>query len=76
VKWTTAISRKSVFEGAIRECAESAREALGPGPVTLALAFVTPHFAGAAGAARRRAIDEMAANAAAFLRGESRNRVV
>jgi small ligand-binding sensory domain FIST len=45
VKWTTAISRKSVFEGAVRECAESAREALGPGPVTLALAFVTPHFA-------------------------------
>src|SRR5918995_4664177 len=45
MKWTTAISRKTVFKDAIRECAESVRESLGPGPVTLALAFVTPHFA-------------------------------
>src|SRR5918995_2970419 len=45
MKWTTAISQKTVLEDAIRECAENARVALGPGPVTLALAFVTPHFA-------------------------------
>src|SRR5918994_3651035 len=45
MKWTTAISWKTVFEDALRECAESVREVLGPGPVTLALAFATPHFA-------------------------------
>ena len=45
MKWTTAISRKTVFEDALLECATSVREALGTGPVTLALAFVTPHFA-------------------------------
>jgi small ligand-binding sensory domain FIST len=45
VKWATAISRKTVFEDAIRECVGGVRDRLGPGPVTLALAFVTPHFA-------------------------------
>src|ERR671917_1842281 len=45
MKWATAISRKTVFEDALLECATSVRESLGPGPVTLALAFVTPHFA-------------------------------
>jgi small ligand-binding sensory domain FIST len=45
MKWATAISRKTVFEDALLECATSVREGLGPGPVTLALAFVTPHFA-------------------------------
>src|SRR5918997_2889931 len=45
MKWATAISRKTVFEDALLECATNVREALGPGPVTLALAFVTPHFA-------------------------------
>ncbi len=45
MKWTTAISRNTVFEDALRECAENVRETLGPGPVTLVLAFVTPHFA-------------------------------
>ena len=38
--------------------------------------IVTPHIAWAAREARQRAIDEMAANAKAFLGGESRNRVV
>jgi glycerate dehydrogenase len=38
--------------------------------------IVTPHTAWAAREARQRAIDELAANAEAFLRGESRNRVV
>ncbi len=33
MKWTTAISQNTVFEDAVRECAESVREALGPGPV-------------------------------------------
>ena len=45
VKWATAISRKTSFDDALLECARDVREALGPGPVTLALAFVTPHFA-------------------------------
>lgn len=45
MKWATAISRKTVFEDALLECATSVREALGPGPVTLTLVFVTPHFA-------------------------------
>jgi glycerate dehydrogenase len=37
--------------------------------------IVTPHIAWAGREARQRAIDEMAANVAAFLRGERRNRV-
>lgn len=45
MKWATAISRQASFEDALLECAKEVREALGPGPVTLALAFVTPHFA-------------------------------
>ena len=45
MKWATAISRKTVFEDALFECAASVRGSLGPGPVTLALTFVTPHFA-------------------------------
>src|SRR5919107_1077253 len=45
MKWATAISRKAVFEDALIECVAGVREALGSGPVTLALAFVTPHFA-------------------------------
>jgi glycerate dehydrogenase len=38
--------------------------------------IVTPHIAWAAREARQRAIDEMAANARAFLAGERRNRVI
>jgi small ligand-binding sensory domain FIST len=45
MKWATAVSRKTSFEDALRECAREVRETLGPGPVTLALTFVTPHFA-------------------------------
>ena len=45
MKWATAISRKTSFEDALLECAGDVRERLGPGPVTLALVFVTPHFA-------------------------------
>ena len=45
MKWATAISRRTNFEDALLECAGEVRERLGPGPVTLALAFVTPHFA-------------------------------
>ena len=37
---------------------------------------VTPHIAWATDAARQNAIDELAANTRAFLRGEERNRVV
>jgi small ligand-binding sensory domain FIST len=45
MKWATAISRKTSFEDAVLECAEGVARRLGPGPVSLALAFVTPHFA-------------------------------
>jgi small ligand-binding sensory domain FIST len=45
MKWATAISRKTSFEDALLECAQGVRGSLGPGPVTLALAFITPHFA-------------------------------
>jgi small ligand-binding sensory domain FIST len=45
MKWATAMSRKTVFEDALLECVGNVRERLGPGPVALALAFVTPHFA-------------------------------
>jgi small ligand-binding sensory domain FIST len=45
MKWATTISRKSSFEDAVLECAEGIARELGPGPVSLALAFVTPHFA-------------------------------
>ncbi|MGB3682333.1 MAG: FIST N-terminal domain-containing protein [Rubrobacteraceae bacterium] len=45
MKWATAISRRASFEDAVRECAETAREDLGPGDVSLAFIFVTPHFA-------------------------------
>ena len=45
MKWATAISRKTSFEEAVLECAGSVRAELGPGPVTVAFAFVTPHFA-------------------------------
>jgi glycerate dehydrogenase len=38
--------------------------------------IVTPHVAWATQEARQNAIDELAANVAAFLQGEERNRVV
>ena len=38
--------------------------------------IVTPHIAWATNEARQNAIDELAANAAAYLRGQKRNRVV
>jgi glycerate dehydrogenase len=37
--------------------------------------IVTPHVAWAARESRQRCLDELAANVAAFLRGERRNRV-
>ena len=45
MKWATTISRKTSFDDAVLECAEGVARRLGPGPVSLALAFVTPHFA-------------------------------
>src|SRR5918992_298592 len=45
MNWATTISRKTSFESAVLECAEDVARRLGPGPVSLALAFVTPHFA-------------------------------
>lgn len=38
--------------------------------------IITPHIAWASTEARQNAIDELAANTAAFLNGEERNRVV
>jgi glycerate dehydrogenase len=38
--------------------------------------IITPHIAWATGRARQNAIDELAANAAAFIAGQGRNRVV
>ena len=38
--------------------------------------IVTPHVAWATNEARQNAIDELAANAQAFIEGEKRNRVV
>src|SRR5215210_721906 len=46
MKWATAISRKTSLDDALSECVVGVRVSLGPGPITLALAFVTPHFAG------------------------------
>src|SRR3712207_6146330 len=45
MKWETAISRRTTFEDALIECAEGVADRMGPGPVSLTLAFVTPHFA-------------------------------
>src|SRR3712207_3894993 len=45
MKGATAIFRKNVFKDALLECAVCVREALGSGPVSLTVAFVTPHFA-------------------------------
>lgn len=45
MQWATAISRRTSLDEALQECSEDLREQLGPGPVTLALGFVTPHFA-------------------------------
>jgi small ligand-binding sensory domain FIST len=45
MKWTTTISRKASFEHAVLECVDGVARRLGPGPVSLTLAFVTPHFA-------------------------------
>ena len=45
MKWATTISRETSFDSAVLECAEGFARRLGPGPASLALAFVTPHFA-------------------------------
>jgi small ligand-binding sensory domain FIST len=45
MEWATAISRRVSFGEAVLEVAEGVARRLGPGPFSLALAFVTPHFA-------------------------------
>ncbi len=45
MKWAAAISRNTSVEAAIRECSEDIHRDLGPGEVSLAVVFVTPHFA-------------------------------
>ena len=46
MQWATAVSKKTSFRDAVLECAEDISRELGPGPISLVLAFVTPHFAG------------------------------
>jgi len=46
MKWATSVSRGVDLDEAIAGCAAELREELGNGPVTLALVFVTPHYAG------------------------------
>ena len=45
MKWATAISRNTSVGAAISECSERVRQDLGPGEVSLAALFATPHFA-------------------------------
>jgi len=45
MKWATAISWNTSVEAAIMECSERVRGDLGPGGISLAAIFVTPHFA-------------------------------
>ena len=45
MQWATAISHRTSIEGALQECSEDVRRRLGPGTLTLALGFFTPHFA-------------------------------
>ena len=45
MEWATAISRNTSVEAAISECSERVSRDLGPGEVSLAALFATPHFA-------------------------------
>lgn len=45
MKWASAISRNASVEAAIQECSEHIRRDLGTGGISLAVLFVTPHFA-------------------------------
>ena len=45
MQWATAISHRTSIEDALQECSGEVRRRLGPGPLTLALGFFTPHFA-------------------------------
>ena len=49
MQWATAVSRSTVFEDAVAECAAGIRGQLGPEPITLAVVFVTPQHAGSYG---------------------------
>lgn len=45
MRWASALSREASFERAVGECVRSVRERLGAGEVSVAFAFITPHFA-------------------------------
>jgi small ligand-binding sensory domain FIST len=46
MRWATAISHSTDLDEAISRCASELHEELGDGPVSLALVFVTRHYAG------------------------------
>ena len=46
MRWATAVSRSTDLDEAVAGCASGIRHELGEGPVSLALVFVTPQFAG------------------------------
>lgn len=45
MKWASAISGEPSLAVAVADCAREVRNELGPGEVSLAMVFVTPHFA-------------------------------
>ncbi|CAN5847552.1 FIST C-terminal domain-containing protein [soil metagenome] len=45
MQWASSVSVNTSLVEAVAECGEDVRKQLGPGPITLLLAFVTPHFA-------------------------------
>lgn len=46
MQWSTSISREEPLEAAFSECLQEVQGELGEEPVSLALAFITPHHAG------------------------------
>ncbi len=46
MRWATAVSRSTDLDEAVAGCASDISHELGEGPVSLALVFVTSHFAG------------------------------
>jgi small ligand-binding sensory domain FIST len=46
MQWSTSISREEPLEDALFECLQEIQSELGTEPISLALAFITPHHAG------------------------------
>lgn len=45
MRWATSVSRGTDLDSAVADCAAELREELGEEPVSLALVFITPHYA-------------------------------